>query len=72
MEVHPEILEMILRDNQREIVRALRSTHLQPVHRPPGVPPTRPVNLRLHWQLTDAGSRPRVRAAWVRAAEGPM
>jgi hypothetical protein len=66
MNTYPDIRERALSDYQREIVRALRSTHLQPVHRPPGVPPTRPVNLRLHWQLTDAGSRPRVRAAWFR------
>ena len=40
MEVHPEILEMILRDNQRELDRGLRNSHLQPAYQPTGAPPT--------------------------------
>ena len=72
MQVHPEILEMILRDNQRELDRGLRNSHLQPAYQPTGAPPTERLILQLYWELIDSGSRPRVRAVWVRAAEGPM
>jgi hypothetical protein len=64
MNAYPEIRKEML--SEREIVRALRNTHPQPAHRSTGAPPTESVVLRLHWQLTDAGSRPRVRAAWFR------
>jgi hypothetical protein len=65
MKAYPEIRETTLSNYQRGLVRERRNSHLQLIHRPAD-PPTGPVTLRLYWQLTDAGDRPRVRAAWFR------
>jgi hypothetical protein len=64
--VHPEIRAMMLRDIERELDRILDNADLRPSDQPTGAPRTEPVVLRLFWQVGKAGSRPAVRAAWVR------
>jgi hypothetical protein len=66
MEAYREIRQIMLRDYRWELDRELRNSHLKLIHRPTGALAAEPVILRLYWQLTDAGSRPRVRAGWVR------